>query len=124
MKLNGWLWSAALLLAAACGGDAAREPAAEGAAAPASAAPVAPTQTSAPAADVPPVASAPAPASEPEPTRDDSLEAAAEDVSPEWKQRSRQMGSYARCMEQASGAEPPARARLQEACSRLPDAPQ
>jgi hypothetical protein len=122
MKLNGWLWSAALVLAAACG-DAAPEPAAGGAAAPDSAVPAAATEASVPETDVPPAASAPQPVVQPEPTREDSVAAAAEDVSPEWKQRARQMSGYARCMEQASQGESPMRERLQEACRRLPDAP-
>lgn len=122
MKRNGWLWSAALVLAAACG-DPAPEGAAGGAAAPDSAVPAAATETSAPEPGVPPAASVPQTVVQPEPTREDSVAAAAEDVSPEWKQRTRQMAGYARCMEQASSVEPPMRARLQEACSRLPDAP-
>lgn len=125
MKLNGWIWCAALVLAGACGGDAAEAPAADAASpdSPAPAAPVAATETSAPGNDVPPGALTPQPAVVRPPTREDSLAAAAEDVSPEWKQRSRQMSSYSNCMKQASGAEPPMRARLEEACSRLPDAP-
>jgi hypothetical protein len=125
MKLNGWIGCVALVLAAACGGDAEPAPAA-GAATADSAAPAAPavaTETSAPGNDVPPGASAPQPAPVRPPTREDSVAAAAEDVSPEWKQRSREMSSFAECMRQASGAEPPMRARLEEACSRLPDAP-
>jgi hypothetical protein len=128
MKLNGWIWGAALVLAAACGGDAAEAPAADAgspaaaAAAPATT-PAGSAGTSAPGNGVPPGASAPQPVAVSAPSREDSAAAAAEDVSPEWKQRTREMGSYAHCMRQASGAEQPARTRLEEACSRLPDAP-
>jgi hypothetical protein len=86
-----------------------------------------------------PAASAPAPANRPvtapaeplgrvgepppAPTAQDSAAAKAEDVSPEWKQRARSMGSHARCLEQVAQAPPEGRARLEEACSRIPDAP-
>jgi hypothetical protein len=125
MKLTGWIWCAALVLAGACGGDAGEASAAgaKSADSAAAASPTAATETPAPGNDVPPGASAPQPMAVRPPTREDSAAAAAEDVSPEWKQRSREMSNYAQCMKQASGAEPPMRARLEEACSRLPDAP-
>jgi hypothetical protein len=59
----------------------------------------------------------------PAPAPRDSAAAAREDVSPEWKQRARSMESHARCLERAAQAPPEARPRLEEACSRHPDAP-
>ena len=126
MKLNGWIGSAALLLAAACGGGDAGEPAAQSPAGVQAAAAVTeatPAGTSAPAPDAPPVASAPQPAAEPIPSKADSAAAVAEDVSPEWKQRQRSMASYEECMAQTRGAEAAVRPRLEEACSRLRGAP-
>lgn len=104
----------AALLLAACGGDAGGEGAAPAASTPTPAnRPVtAPSEPLAKAGD-------PAPG----PTAQDSAAAAREDVSPEWKQRERSMGSHARCLEQVAQAPPEGRARLEEACSRLPDAP-
>lgn len=58
---------------------------------------------------------------EPQPTRDDSIAAAKEDVSPEWKQRSRGMGGYDDCMRQAEPLQGAARARVEAACARLPE---
>jgi hypothetical protein len=124
-----WTWSAALLVAAACGGgDDAGAPAdrvaTDSQVAPVSA-PVAPESVApAPATDAP--AGTPAPqaaAAPPAPTAADSAAAAREDVSPEWKQRERSMGSYERCMEQTRGADAAVRPRLEAACARLPGAP-
>ncbi|HEX6039909.1 hypothetical protein [Longimicrobium sp.] len=124
-----WTWSAALLVAAACGGGNDAGAAAGGAPADSQvvpvAAPVAPESVaSVPATDVPAGTPTPrTPPREPAPTAADSAAAAREDVSPEWKQRERSMGSYERCMEQTRGADAAVRARLETACARLPEAP-
>jgi hypothetical protein len=80
---------------------------------------------STPALVVPPEATVPVSerGSNPEPTRADSLAAAKEDVTPEWKQRERSMDSYANCMRQAQVVTGEARRRLEEACANLPTAP-
>jgi len=115
-------WCAALLLAAACGGEHAGD-GAPGVAAE-STSPASPSSaSSAPATSTPrprPVVEVEA---EPEPTREDSIAAAREDVSPEWKQRTRAMGSYETCMAQARSVDEAIRPQLEAACSRLPDAP-
>lgn len=131
MKLIRWTACAALVLAAACGGDDGGAPdgqvapdtqAAAPAAAPAPALP-ADSETSVPAEMSQPGASAPQPGTEPAPTAADSAAAAREDVSPEWKARERTMASYERCMEQARGAEGPLRERLEAACGQRSGAP-
>ena len=118
---------AALLLAAACGGDGAREPAAQAPAdsqAPPAAAP-APAESGTPVPESMPQsgASTPQPGAEPVPTAADSAAGAREDVSPEWKMRERTMASYAQCMEQARSVEPPMRERLEAACGLRSGAP-
>ena len=60
---------------------------------------------------------------EPVPTAADSAAAAAQDVSPEWIQRSRTMQSYEDCMRGAREAPQEARAQLLRACANLPTAP-
>jgi hypothetical protein len=124
MSKQRWMWTAAVALLAACGGDEPR-PAADGetAAAPADSAPGVPAAT--PTAEPAPQDEAPVPQASGDvaPTRADSIAAAREDVTPEWKQRQRSMASYADCMEQTKGAEPAVRRSLEAACSRLPDAP-
>lgn len=112
----------AVLLAACAGPDAGQQ--AESAAEDAveTEAPAPPSAAPEPA-KLPPGRSSAPPAPEPAPTEADSAEAARQDVSPEWIQRSRSMESYANCMQKAAGLEEPVRARLQEACGRLPDAP-
>jgi hypothetical protein len=113
ITLRSVVLCAALSLAACRGDDAAADP-------PASAALPPHRPVAAPAE---PLARAADPAPAPSPTAQDSAAATAEDVSPEWKQRARSMGSYARCLEQVAQAPPEGRARLEEACSRHPDAP-
>ncbi|HEX2080871.1 MAG TPA: hypothetical protein VHG08_24410 [Longimicrobium sp.] len=95
------------------------------AAAPQQQAPAAAAPDSAAAPALPPAGSAPATArrANPEPTREDSIAAAKEDVTPEWKQRERSMDSYANCMEQARAVTGPARQQLEKACGNLPSAP-
>lgn len=114
--------AAALALGACDRSTPEREPAA---AAPQQQAPAA-AADSAPAPALPPAATAPVSSrgSNPEPTREDSLAAAKEDVSPEWKQRERSMDSYANCMAQARSVTGPAREQLEKACGNLPSAPE
>lgn len=125
MKLTRSLCAAAALLLAACGGDtSARGPADD---AKSDSVPPAVAGTAQPA-DTPPPPDTPVgppttPAGEPAPTREDSIAAAREDVSPEWKQRERSMESYASCMAKARDAGEALRARLEKACGGLPDAP-
>jgi hypothetical protein len=118
---------AALLLAAACGDDGAREPAPQAAAdsqpAPAAAPAPADTGTRVPESVPQSGASVPQPGTEPVPTAADSAAGAREDVSPEWKMRERTMASYEQCMEQARAVEPPMRERLEAACGRRSGAP-
>lgn len=128
MTLRRWTGIAALLTAAACGGgadaEAADPAAADTQALPAAATPPVDGGTPVPATEVPTGADAPqAAAPEPAPTAADSAAAAREDVSPEWKQRERTMGSYEDCMEQTKGADAALRPRLEAACARLPGAP-
>ena len=81
---------------------------------------------STPAPALPPSATVPPNArrsTAPEPTREDSIAAAREDVTPEWKQRERSMDTYANCMEQARAVTGPARQQLEKACGNLPTAP-
>ena len=135
---GGWMArvaaSCAVLLLAACGGDASPRAAGDGTAAEAANAPAVPapapldTVSGAEAEAVPAPATVPPELRRPrrpppEPTRADSAAAARENVSPEWKQRERSMAGYADCMEQVRGVDPAMRPRLQAACSRLPDAP-
>jgi len=108
------------LLLAACGSEPRAEaPDAAPAVQPEAAASAAPAAapTTADAGPAPP-SSGPA-----APTAADSAAAKAEDVSPEWKQRSRMGESYASCMEKTVNASEPVRATLVAACGRLPDAP-
>ena len=114
--------AAALALGACERSTPEQRPAAE-APQPAPAATAAADSTPAPA--LPPAANVPASArgSNPQPTRADSIAAAREDVSPEWKQRERSMDSYANCMEQAQAVTGPARQQLERACANLPTAP-
>jgi hypothetical protein len=119
MKLNGWMTCAALLLAAACRDEGGRSPAQVPAGAPPGATPAG---TAKPAPDVAPGAQVP-PAPDSLPTPADSAAAAAEDVSPEWKQRERSMSTYEECVAQTRGADAAVRARLEEICSRRPGAP-
>lgn len=118
------------LLLAACGGeaDSAGAADADSTAAPAAATAPAPTADSAQAGGTstplpPEVADRPAAAPAAAPTAADSVAAAREDVSPEWKQRQRSMASYEHCMRQAQGADAAMRPRLEQACSRLSGAP-
>lgn len=129
MKLKPGTWTAAVLLLAACGGEPRENAAATGAdstpapAAPAAVQAAAQTDSGAAPAPVPSMPQSAAAAPTPPPTSEDSAAAAREDVSPEWKQRERSMASYTQCMEQARSAENALRPRLEEACSRLPNAP-
>ena len=110
-----------LTLAAACGGgDGADGAAAAGADSGAAAA-----ADSVPASEPVPVVLPPQAdrAPDAEPTAADSAAAVAQDVSPEWIQRSREMASYDDCMRQAGAAPPPVRPRLEQACRNLPTAP-
>lgn len=112
--------AAAALVLCGCRGDA---PAAEDAppAAPAASVPGnVPPPSEAPAAS--PRADRTTTSAEPQPTAADSAAAKAEDVSPEWKQRSRSMESFASCMEKVRGAPEAVRPNLEAACRRLPDA--
>ncbi|HEU0298460.1 MAG TPA: hypothetical protein VFR37_03380 [Longimicrobium sp.] len=113
---------AAALALGACDRSAPEQDPAAGAPQPA---PAAAAADSAPAPALPPAATVPGSArgSNPEPTRADSLAAAKEDVSPEWKQRERTMDSYANCMRQAQSVTGPAREQLEKACANLPSAP-
>lgn len=91
------------------------------------------TTGAAPATEAPPVTVAPAEAVTPAPARSagaeqiptaaDSAAALAEDVSPEWKMRTRQMAPFSDCMEKTRNAPDDVRPTLVEACHRLPDAP-
>ena len=72
---------------------------------------------------VPPRAARTAEAAEALPTREDSVAAAAEDVSPEWKQRERSLSTYDECMRQARGLEDEVRATVLQACERRRGAP-
>lgn len=122
------LVAAITLLTAGCAGD---RTATDDAALPASAesATVAASAVEAPpvgapvAAEVTPTAGRPAPA-EQLPTAADSAAALAEDVSPEWKMRTRQMEPFADCLEKTRGAPDDVRPTLVAACHRLPDAPE
>lgn len=118
---------AALLLAAACGGDGAGEPAAQAPAEsqPAPAAAPAPADSGTPVPESMPQSgsSVTQPGAEPVPTAADSAAGAREDVSPEWKMRERTMASYEQCMAQARNVEPPMRERLEAACGRRSGAP-
>ena len=127
MKRIRTLCAAAALLLAACGGDSpprdaggARSDSVQPALDTSAALVNADTAAATPGAPVPPRR---ARTEEPAPTREDSIAAAAEDVSPEWKQRERSMEKYADCMEKAQSAEGPVRIRLEAACGNLPDAP-
>jgi len=60
---------------------------------------------------------------EPPPTRADSAAAVAEDVTPEWKQRTRAMQPYGECMRDAAAVPEPQRATVERACANLPSAP-
>ena len=114
--------AAALALGACDRSEPEQQPAAQ---APQQQAPAATVADSTPAPALPPAANLPVSArgSNPAPTRADSIAAAKEDVSPEWKQRERSMDSYANCMEQAQAVTGPARQQLERACANLPTAP-
>ncbi len=127
MKRIGWTGCAALVLAAACGGDGGRASevaSADSQGVPAVTATPAETEAPVPAtmsqsgASAPQVAGGEAP-----PTAADSAAGAREDVSPEWKARERTMASYERCMEQARGADDAMRKRLEAACGLRSGAP-
>jgi|GEM_PF-1827012 len=110
------------LFLAACGSEPRAE--APDAAPPATTPPAAPAPDARPAPP-PPAGTAPPPPPPVAnaPTAADSAAARAEDVSPEWKQRSRMGESYASCMEKTTNAPESARPPLVAACGRLPDAP-
>lgn len=108
-------------LLAGCGGDAQRTAGTGEAPTAASTAP-----TAAPEFAPPPAAPrnpAQARSANPLPTAADSAAALAEDVSPEWKMRSRHREPYASCIEKTVNAPAEVRPTLVEACNRLPDAP-
>lgn len=118
---------ATLTFAAACAGD---RTATDDAAAPAATEGV----TEASSADaLPPITTAPAEAVAPTserhtgaeqvPSAADSAAALADDVSPEWKMRARQMAPFSDCMEKTRNTPESVRPTLVEACHRLPDAP-
>jgi hypothetical protein len=116
------------LVLAACGGEA---PAVETKEAPAAAGSSASNPEPSGAAQPEAEAEAEAPRSAAAPTRSpsqvptaaDSAAALAEDVSPEWKMRSRQREPYSSCMEKTVNAPADIRPTLVAACGRLPDAP-
>lgn len=107
---------AAVLTLAACGAEQA-EP--EPPSAPAAAATPAPARAPEPVT-APPRAAAPSASRETAPTRADSVAAAAEDVSPEWKQRERAMAGTEQCLRQAADLPHDARARVEAACRARP----
>jgi hypothetical protein len=115
---TGLLAAACAVTLAGCGAEkAAPEPPAAPAAAP-RAAPAPPPQAPAPQAPAPQAAPSPAPSAARElaPTHADSVAAAAEDVSPEWKQRERSMAGTEQCLRQATDLTGEARTRVEAAC--------
>jgi len=123
MKIRLIVAAGAALLLGGCGGDT--PPTDEGRGAPVAES-TAPVQSSPEAAPPPaPPRSSAAPARSPSqvPTAADSAAALAEDVSPEWKMRSRQREPYTSCIEKTVNAPADVRPTLVQACNRLPDAP-